>query len=786
MRRFAAEGHPVLYVETQVHWVTYFRLLRLRWRRATAFLHGPREVEPNLWVYTLPIALPFFQMWRPLCHINAWMMTHALRAAMRKIDMRDPVVYSYAPYAAPIVRRLRPAKVVYECVDEFAAAKGLVRPAVVRALEQDMLAQADVTIVTAPKLYDSKRALCQRTHLIPNAAEVERFNPIARGEVPSHAVYRGIPGPRIGFVGALAYWIDLDLIAFLAERRPNYQFVFIGPVSVSIGSLKQFKNIHWLDRRPYDELPALVAGLDVCLNPYRVVGVAEACSPLKLYEYLASGKPIVSTRMPEAEKFADIVMIADSYEEALAHVDSVLSSPLDNLAEIRKRSCDLSQSHSWDARFQATRVALKDILGEIESPAVENGFSGIRIGIKATHITPGGGQAHLVNLLRHAPESINPRQIVIFASSSQRGWIETLLPGSEIRYSRMAAWGGTFRILWEQFVLPWLVRGASVDVAFEPGNLGMLWCPRPRVALLHNIAPFATEYIATESFYQRLRLRALGWLTALTFRRAAGVIFPSEFCRNTFGGRLLGANGRVCVIPHGADNPVGPLRSYKGEPFLFCCSHIYRYKGLETIIEAFAEVSRFRTGPLSLIIAGEIYDREYRKRLMTLAAQLQVEERIRFIGSVDQQTLWELYGACELFVFPSLIESISITLIEALKSGAAILASDTGVMPEVLGDAGTLVAPSVPGAWACAITKYLDDSEARRELRRKARVRGNDFDWRRMAQDTFEFLMLVAKQERKQAIMTPKRSEPKPLTYRPRPRQGRPATRTTADTVTKG
>ncbi len=363
MQRFAREGHRVLYVETQFHWVSYFLRFRTQWRRIRSFFAGPRQLEPNLWVYTPPIVLPFFQMWRPVGYLNSLLLRSYLKRQLGVLGFSNELIYCYAPYATTLVSMLGAKRVVYECVDEFAAAKGLIRGDVVRDLELEMIRQSDVTIVTAQSLYDTKQMVAGRIHLIPNAADVAHFNrAVSANATVDDPLMTEIPRPRIGFLGAVAYWVDLKLISFLAENRPEYQFVFVGPTHVDVKTLRRFNNIHWLGRQSYERLPELMAGIDVCLNPYVCDGVATACSPLKLYEYLATGKPIVSVRMPEAERFSYLTFIGDGYDGMLEQIDRALQLTPTQLAELSTKQIAESRNHTWDERFAATKRALGGLL----------------------------------------------------------------------------------------------------------------------------------------------------------------------------------------------------------------------------------------------------------------------------------------------------------------------------------------------------------------------------------------------------------------------------------------
>jgi glycosyltransferase involved in cell wall biosynthesis len=364
LKRFAEMGCRVLYIETQVHWVTYLRELGRRWKRIFAFLNGSRKIQDNLWVTTPPLVLPFFQMNSFICRLNGLLLSWYINQQSSKLGFDDPVIYSYVPSSSYLMRRLKSTRKLYECVDEFSADKGLVRKNTIAKLERETMSQCNAVVVTAQFLYDRKNKFARNMFLIPNAVDTNHYKKTNAGVVTPAEMFYKLSKPVVGFVGALAYWIDLDLIAFIAKAFPRYSFVFVGPVSVSVDKLRKYDNIYFLGRKPYEELPRYLAGIDVCINPYVLDDIASGCSPLKLYEYMAAGKPVVSVRMPEAEKFENLVEIADSYEQFAAKIRMLVSKDEKWKRNLADRSWKESQNHTWDKRFEQTVKVLEECFDE--------------------------------------------------------------------------------------------------------------------------------------------------------------------------------------------------------------------------------------------------------------------------------------------------------------------------------------------------------------------------------------------------------------------------------------
>jgi len=359
MNWFAERGHKVIYVETQWHWLTWLKRRRGNRQRLTQFLHRPREVRPNLLIATPPVLLPFHQMLLPIAIVNNIVLGLWLRWIAARAKVTDPIVYSYVPYSQVAIRILGARKVLYEKVDDLAAAKGLVRRETVERMEKRFLGACKLVIVTASRLKEKLRDLHPNVHVIPNACDVQHFQGANERRVAPKALEM-IPTPRIGFVGMLAYWIDLDLIDYIAAHRPQWQLVFIGPVGVDVTRLRQHRNVHFLGRRAYEELPELMAGIDVFMNPYKRDDIAESCSPLKVFEYLASGRPVVSVPMPEIQRFTPHVRIAEHYVGFVRAIDELLALPPEERRRLQQTLRELVRDDTWQNRFEQTRRLIEE------------------------------------------------------------------------------------------------------------------------------------------------------------------------------------------------------------------------------------------------------------------------------------------------------------------------------------------------------------------------------------------------------------------------------------------
>ncbi|OXM85066.1 glycosyltransferase [Paenibacillus rigui] len=223
--------------------------------------------------------------------------------------------------------------------------------------EQRKLDAADLVLCSSDIIYEGARPKHPEVLLLRNAADAEHFVqttdkaafPLLPYEQEARNLCRNT-APVIGFWGAVASWLDYDLIRYLAKERPQYQFVFIGQISCRGPELLgPLPNVHWLGNRDYEALPAFARQLDAAIVPFQVRKVTEAANPVKLYEYLAAGLPIISTDLPEVAAFIEVgVRIGRSPAQFLRHMDEALVS--DRTPEKIQLRQAVARQESWTAR----------------------------------------------------------------------------------------------------------------------------------------------------------------------------------------------------------------------------------------------------------------------------------------------------------------------------------------------------------------------------------------------------------------------------------------------------
>ncbi len=256
------------------------------------------------------------------------------------------VLWYYTPMALPFSRHLAPEAVLYDCMDELSAFAGA--PRCSREREAELFRRADVVLTGGESLYEAKRDHHPNVHPLPSSVDVAHFSR-ARSLDTLPADLEKIPRPRLGFFGVIDERMDVELIAAIAAQRPDFNFVFIGPVvKIDPASLPRLPNVHYLGARSYNDLPGYLAGWDVALLPFARNESTRFISPTKTPEYLAAGKPVVSTSIRDVVRpygAMGFVRIADTPTDFIAAVDAYLEE--ERSATVAKIDTFLSQM-SWD------------------------------------------------------------------------------------------------------------------------------------------------------------------------------------------------------------------------------------------------------------------------------------------------------------------------------------------------------------------------------------------------------------------------------------------------------
>lgn len=322
------------------------------------FLSGPRQVGGGVTVQTL-LQIPFHR-YGLVRWANRELMAMTIRLLLKKLGVREPISWFVVPHVEPLCGRIGEKFAVYYCIDDYATFPD-VEEGSIRAMDDALTRKADLVFVASETLTERKRALNPNTRNSPHGVDFDHFKKAQDPGTEVPADIRDIEGPVVGFFGLIEKWTDLPLIAYLAERRPSWTFVMIGRLGAPPETVPRLPNIRFLGQRPYDRLPAYGKRFDAAILPYHVTGHVMHINPLKLREYLAMGKPIVSARIPYVvDHFADIVGLAGSPEEFLEKLDAAVTRP-STPEEVQARWVRVADS-TWDARVEEVWATVCDNL----------------------------------------------------------------------------------------------------------------------------------------------------------------------------------------------------------------------------------------------------------------------------------------------------------------------------------------------------------------------------------------------------------------------------------------
>lgn len=310
-------------------------------------LAGPRLQPEGLSVQTLlQIPLHRFALVR---RANRELVRLSLKLLLARLGVRRPVSWFVVPHLSSVVGRLDERLSVYYCIDDYASLPD-VDAAAVHAMDEELTRGADLVFVASETLLAGKSRLNPETYVAPHGVDFAHF---ARAQDPSLPVpddVAALPRPIVGFFGLIERWIDLGLVAHLAAQRPSWTFLMIGRLAVPEADVPRLPNLVYLGRRPYETLPAYGKAFSAAIIPYHLTPQVLHANPIKLREYLAMGKPIVSVSTPEIDKFAAHVRIGRSREEFLAQLDAAVSAGLTD-AE-RAAQTALASTMTWDANLR--------------------------------------------------------------------------------------------------------------------------------------------------------------------------------------------------------------------------------------------------------------------------------------------------------------------------------------------------------------------------------------------------------------------------------------------------
>ncbi len=293
------------------------------------------------------IFLPAANIFRIINKINNIILSFLVQYIRKKYSIKKVDIWWVGyPYAVDYVKDK--SNIVYDCFDEHLGWKGYYLKSTVKKIERDLLQLADISIFSASKLLENKGKYVKRSFLILNGADYDYFYipPVRSINLNKIVLYSGV----------ISHWFDIELIEYSIVNLKNFTFWFVGPDRGNyLRYLCKFKNVKYFGLVQYDNLSKYYHESSVCIIPFKVDKLIESTNPIKLYEYLSAGKPVVTTKFPEAEKYKSVIYIAD---DKISFSNLIIKAHQENeFGKIAKRQ-KIASINSWDHRVHDIKKAL--------------------------------------------------------------------------------------------------------------------------------------------------------------------------------------------------------------------------------------------------------------------------------------------------------------------------------------------------------------------------------------------------------------------------------------------
>jgi len=320
-------------------------------------LRKPRQISENLAVYTL-FQIPFHR-YALVRAINKILIRTSIKRLIRQRRLSSPLLWFVIPHLSTLPGTIPCKAVIYYCIDDYSALPDIDSESVAK-MDEQMTRMADIVFIASDTLMEPKESLNERVYLNPHGVDFDHFNRVYTGKatIPEDVAHLR-ENLVVGFFGLIEEWIDLELVRFIAESHPKWHILMIGRVAVTSNPCRSLPNVHFIGRRDFQSLPGYAAVFSVGILPYKLNRQVINSNPIKLREYLAAGLPVVSVRFPQVEHYADVVSIADNYED---FVSKIATSFETDSEELRRKRVDSVKTHTWEYRVKKALEVVDDYL----------------------------------------------------------------------------------------------------------------------------------------------------------------------------------------------------------------------------------------------------------------------------------------------------------------------------------------------------------------------------------------------------------------------------------------
>lgn len=360
--RYLSCDNRVLFVNPAALSILGYLRNQITGNRKRNLLAKLARINNGLYVLYGPPLLHFSDYYSAINFFNHWVIESVVRKYLDLLHFHDYVLWITLPLQIPVVGKFGETAIVYDCMDNYPAfyLKGSKQERLMKNLEIQLETKADVIFCTSSTLYNRIQQRNPSTVLMPNAVSDEFINyaPFIdeNNDMPK------VSGPILGFIGTIYDWVDLNLLVDIAIQRPNWTILMVGPIHTRLPQTKFIPNLLFLGSKPYKTVPQYVSRFDVCLIPFKINEITVDVNPVKLYEYFAFGKPVVSSALPEVEKYKNLCYIACSADDFINQIELALEEKkrpdCNKLINTRK---EIASDNTWEKRVQNIVSVLRNI-----------------------------------------------------------------------------------------------------------------------------------------------------------------------------------------------------------------------------------------------------------------------------------------------------------------------------------------------------------------------------------------------------------------------------------------
>lgn len=340
---FAKRGHKVLFIDSPISISSFIKDIKKKiGRKKLVRALDIFEIEKNLFLHS-PVNIISARHKPQIQEILNKILIKNINRVIKKLNFKNVVIFASTPVADLFIDNIKKDLVCFDLIDEYKGYNSASLDLITSNLEKKLIKKSDIIFCTAHKLFTRTKTKHNKVYLVPNAVDIKKYKTVFPVKTNNKV-------PVIGFVGYLepVIW-NLNLLEYVIKQRHNYKFVFVGLYNKDAERFKKYINVQMTGRVNFNELINNLKKFDVCLIPFNKNELIECINPVKMYEYLATGKPIVSTNLTEPSKFSNLIYITDSKEEFVKKIDTVL---IENDKKLAVERIKTASENNWDNRVE--------------------------------------------------------------------------------------------------------------------------------------------------------------------------------------------------------------------------------------------------------------------------------------------------------------------------------------------------------------------------------------------------------------------------------------------------